>query len=149
MTVIAVKDRAMASDSASFLGSLVVDENARKIYRSRNGLFAATGEANDCYRVGLWFEGGEDPAAKPEGLRSGADGISGLILRPNGRAWLIDDRLSPHPCGQAATSVGGDQVVSFVEGAMAAGASAEEAVRLALPRCNYIGGFVQVERLDG
>jgi hypothetical protein len=36
----------------------------------------------------------------------------------------------------------------FLYGAMAAGASAEEAVRLALKYCGFAGGEVQVERLE-
>lgn len=139
----------MAADSASLQGSLIVNEHTKKIYRSRNGLFGAAGETNDCYRVGRWFEEGEDQAGKPDGLRSGEDSICGLILRLDGQVWFIDERLSPHPCGKTATSLGGEQAVTFVEGAMAAGASAEEAVRLSLSRCGYVGGFVQVERIDG
>lgn len=146
MTIIAVKAGVMAADSES------VDKSGLrspmpfpKIFRGPGGLVGMTGTLADIWRIGKWFESGE-PQQKPGNLKEGDEGVGIIILRPDGVVWHGDERLDFWP-GENPSTTGLSTACYFCEGAMAAGMSAEEAVRLTIGRVSHIGGPVQVERL--
>lgn len=144
MTIIAVKSGVMAADSHSFSDGTSFPCGFPKITRGPRGLIGIAGESNDCYRVSLWWkDGGEGDIP---GLRQHHDSIADLILKPDGSVWFMDERLIPHPVTEPATT-GEPDAATFTEGALHAGLSAEDAVRLAIIHCKSAGGEVQVERL--
>jgi hypothetical protein len=119
-----------------------------KIGGGPGGLIGISGSSRDCYRVLQWFANGEidDSIYRPRDLKTGEDGISALILRPDGSVWQMDETLAAYPCENPAT-VGYSSACAFTEGAMWAGLSAEAAVRLAIEHCTHVGGNVQVESI--
>jgi hypothetical protein len=153
VTVIAVKGRTMAADSWAVAVGMRWDIAFPKIVRGRGGLLGISGSTRDAYRVQRWFVEGEHqdpcqwPLCKPRDLKTGEDGISALILRPDGSLWHMDETLAPCPIANPST-VGYTTACAFVEGAMRAGLDAEAAVRLAIEHCTHVGGTVQVESID-
>ena len=146
MTIIVVKGRAMAADGAQFSGGMMAPAKFPKIWRGPNGLLGLCGGAADCYRVYLWFKDGMDPLKKPLGLLTGDDAICGLLLDSEGLVWFIDGRLILTPDNNP-TSAGVTTACAYAMGAMAQGASAGEAVGLAVLGCVHVGPPVQVETL--
>ncbi len=144
MTVIAVKDGVMAADGFVWSGGIGSPVPFPKIVRGPNGLLGLSGPSVDCRMVRGWFANGERESQKPKGIGEDDRGIVGLILRPDGSVWYLDWRLFPVPDNELAV-MGESDAATFVEGAMRAGASAEEAVRLAVYYCQSAGGIVQVE----
>lgn len=147
MTVIAVKGRTMAADSWASAVGMHWPIAFPKIRRGRGGLIGTSGASRDCWRVQQWFLIGEDPHDKPRDLKTGDEGVTALILRPDGSLWCIDETLAPWPTEGLGT-VGYTAACAFTEGAMRAGLSAEAAVRLAIKHCTHIGGDVQVESIE-
>mgnify|MGYP001595236702 CR=1 FL=1 len=146
MTVIAVKDGIMAADTASWHSN--VDRGARvsKIVHLPDGsLFGAAGWLPVIEQAREWLADGADPEKRP--AKAEADDLSGCLMRPDGSLWSVSFRFDiyPEPAGIDAQGAHNE----FLYGAMLAGASAEEAVRLAIRHCTHAGGEVQVERLDG
>jgi hypothetical protein len=147
VTIIAVKDGAMAADSES-----VTNRGLRspmpfpKITRGPGGLIGMTGALSDMWAVSQWFAGGEKLEDKPTSLKQGEEGVGIIILRPDGVVWRGDERLIFWK-GENPSTTGMSTACYFCEGAMAAGLSAEDAVRLTISRVDMIGGPVQVEHL--
>ena len=71
--------------------------------------------------------------------------FQGIRLEPNGTAWTQNKAGRPYDIGVDPQAIGGAQEMAF--GAMYAGASAEEAVRLCIGRHDAAGGEALVERL--
>jgi hypothetical protein len=117
-----------------------------KITRGPNGLIGVTGNATDCYLVSRWWANGGYVSQRPEKLMQGEHGIGAIVLQDDGSVWFMDERLEPYPTPEPAVT-GEGSASNFCEGAMHAGLSAEEAVRLAVKHCVHVGGDVQVERL--
>lgn len=151
MTIIAVKHRTMAADSWCFRGSSggPLPDGQHKIIRvPGGGLVGACGGALDIYRLHQWVRGGMDCDNQPRFLFPAEhdQSIDWLWLRLDGTLWRGDASLATHPV-TAPGAIGISEAAVFAEGAMAAGASVEVAVRLATERCVYVGGPVQVEHL--
>lgn len=147
MTIIAVKDGFMAADSESVTArGLRSPMPFPKIFRGPGGLIGMTGTLSDIWAVGQWFVSGELGGAKPDGLKVGEEGVGIIILRPDGVVWHGNESLRFWP-GENPSTTGMSTACYFCEGAMAAGMSAEEAVRLTISRVDHIGGPVQVEHL--
>jgi hypothetical protein len=150
MTIIALKDGIMAADSHVFSGGTHWPAASPKITRGPQGLIGIAGSIVDCWMVAKWWELGGRP--QPVGdppvnlLLKGPDGISAVILKNDGSAWYMDERCVPIPTVQP-TVIGQEDAATFCEGALYAGLSAEDAVRLAIKHCKSAGGEVQVERL--
>jgi hypothetical protein len=73
------------------------------------------------------------------------DGFSSIWLKPDGTAWLIEDDLYPVKIAAGFAACGAP--TTFMLGALYAGATAEEAVRLAIQHTDGAAGEVQVERI--
>lgn len=144
MTVIAVKDGIMAADTQSWHGNLKIS-SASKLRRFDIGIGGFTGWRPVIEIAQSWLEHGgpwgsdhQRPSAVAE-----AD-LSGVILRPDG-IWILTHKFDVYRSASAIECCGAHS--EFLFGAMLAGASAEEAVRLAILHCEYAGGEVEVMQL--
>ena len=144
MTVIAYKDGLMAADTQSWhIG--IRHAEAVKIVRLPDGsLFGAAGWQPEIERAQNWLANGADPTIRPAKAEE-AD-LEGILLKPDGSVWTVAHTFDVYRTNATTDAVGSQK--EFLYGAMAAGASAEEAVRLAIKCCGNAGGDVQVMRLN-
>jgi ATP-dependent protease HslVU (ClpYQ) peptidase subunit len=145
VTCIATDGRTMAADSMTCSGDLVLADATRKIVRGKDGsVMGCAGEAASCSLVREWFERGESHKAVPK-VPSQPDGdgdsrFKALILRPGGRLEFLDACFTPVAVKPPmAIGSGGDVAM----GAMMAGASPKEAVRIAASVVVSVGGPVR------
>lgn len=150
MTVIAVKDWVMAADGVESSTHLYYPMAWKKITRAPDGSLVGIGGPNiDAYAVHQWVLNGMD-FTRPPRISSKPDDEGPVVfvwLKLDGSLWVFDCTLNGYPVASPIYSIGSQTAVTFVEGAMFAGASAEQAVRLACEHVEYINGPVQVERL--
>lgn len=137
MTAIACKDGVIAADTAYWLGP-IISQYCDKIRRLKDRrLFAGSGQLSTIEACFAWLNGDAEKPA-PDG-----EPFTGIVLSHMGIV-RIDNRMLLYPGGEI--SVAGAHS-EFLLGALYAGASAEEAVRLAIRYGDSAGGDVQVERL--
>ena len=142
MTVIACRSGIMAADTATWDGDIKIGR-VKKIIRLRDGsLVAACGMASLIQAYYAWMQGKGDrpPDAEKQEDFSGIHLLVGGVVRVVDRIYREFDHDAEFYAEGSHTE--------FLYGAMAAGASAEEAVRLALKYGGFAGGEVQVEHLD-
>lgn len=138
MTVIACRDGVMAADTAVWQGEVMVGRLNKIIRLDDRSLLAMAGDSSLAQVCRDWLNGDHRPSPV------GEFDFGALWLRSTG-LFRIDHRfLAYADPGDYAAEGAHDE---FVLGAMAAGASAEEAVHLATKYCRRAGGEVQVERL--
>jgi hypothetical protein len=144
MTIICYRDGIMAADSAAFSGSVRVSTSV-KIIRTRNGaLFAAAGACSDTQAVGKWAQ--NDFEGDPPALTHSEDGdFAALYVKPSGDVLRLYTSLIPIPSYADFHAEG--CCLEMATGAMGAGASAEEAVRVCLQYGQGVGTPIQVESL--
>lgn len=146
MTVIACRDGIMAADSAVFQDGLCFGFS-EKIKRLTDGsLIAAAGPRPAIQQFHAWMAKVVTGEYAPQPDALGESEFGGLWLKADGSVYRISYKFEIYsdPCPFAAEGIG----VSFMMGALAHGASAEEAVRLAIAHCDGCGGDIQVERID-
>lgn len=140
MTVIAVRGKTIAADALETTGELI-SGLVVKLYRAHNGAVAgAAGNAYACQRFGVWFAG-----ARGKSPNISSDSFEALMLDIDGKIYLLDEHgtLLLRTGEYAALGSGAHLAL----GAMAAGATAEQAVAIAIKLNVMCGGEVQVERL--
>ena len=153
MTVIAVKDGIVAADTMCKSGPMCnrLLPGFSKIRRLPDG--SVMGGAGDLYDLLLmqeWMTGGmTEPRPK---LKVAPDKDNSLLVvwaKTDGSIWVMDEQEGPmFQQKQAAMYASGEfGAAMFVEGAMAAGASAEEAIRLAIGCCHSVGGDVHTLKI--
>jgi ATP-dependent protease HslVU (ClpYQ) peptidase subunit len=109
-----------------------------KIHRINGHLVGCAGSAAQNRAFIEWF--GNQSKPFPEFGDSHA-----LVIRPDGTAWFYEGSNSPlQICGKAAIGSGGD----FALAAMATGANAIEAVKIAEQLDIYCGGEIKSLKLD-
>ena len=145
MTAIAYRDGIMAADSLSTAGG-VVQGVSPKIIKNRSGDIAGVaGEGSLCANfLQAFIDGEEEVFLKSMPPASDREGISTIIVRADGQVfhgyaggmYPMDALFHADGCAHA-----------MVIGAMAAGASAEEAVRIACEYDTRCRGPIQVLRL--
>lgn len=142
MTTIAYRDGCIAGDTLACWGSNR-DGFATKVAKLGPVLAGASGSLSACQAFLDWFRSGMrgDPPAMPDG---GATAF-GLIVTP------VDDVLVWGPRGwertrNAAVAMGSGS--EFAQGAMEMGATAEQAVRVAMVHDTKTGGDITVLRRD-
>jgi ATP-dependent protease HslVU (ClpYQ) peptidase subunit len=141
VTTIATDGRSMAGDGLVHDHcDVIVNTAHRKVHRLQDGRLAGgAGNSFDVTAWVGWLNGGKTADCPIE-----SDRFSGLILNTDGSVLWVDhkgrEELSPVPC-----SVGSGQDLAY--GAMEAGASPEEAVRIACRRDIFSGGTITVEHL--
>jgi len=143
MTAIACRDGIMAADSGGWTAdSHVITPVSPKIRVTEHGLVACAGETDEIEDFHTWFLAGMPAYAKPE--KGG--GIGALWLRHDGTIWFAGARLRFVQCAGPFWAIGASE--RFLWGALHAGATAEQAVRLAIQHTDGAAGDVQVERLE-
>lgn len=144
MTVIACRDGSMAADSGVSQDGLCFGFTKKIVRLSDGSLVAAAGPRPAIQRFHRWMEGFASASNRPEPL--GENEFGALWLKADGSIHRISYKFEIYsdPCAFAAEGM----AVNFMMGAMAHGASAEEAVRLAVAHCDGAGGEVQVERVS-
>lgn len=153
MTAIAYRGGVLAADSLT-LGSDTVRGYSRKIVRSEKGtLGAACGLAGTAQMFRRWVETGRIDewieAGFPDSLpvNSERNQFGALIVTAQARVICVDWQGMAVEIDAPFYAEGGAEV--FLIGAMAAGASAEEAVAIAIKYDTGCGGAIQVERIGG
>lgn len=133
----------MAADSVGWTcGATVKASVAPKIKRMLDGgLFAAGGNTSEIVRFTAWMLGATDerPVFDKE------EQFTGLWAKPDWSLWLCDHTLHFYELHDPFFAVG--HPCTFMMGALHAGATAEQAVRLAVKHTDGAGGEVQVESL--
>lgn len=143
MTAIAYRDGVLAADTAGWYGDIVY-WHFSKIFRFSDGtLFAAMGQAE------YWdaFVKGRIKNEEPTEIPEKDEDFYGILILPCGKVQFLGRSFKPHDAGVAPFYAIGAHV-EFLTGAMAAGASAEEAVRLCIEYCAHAAGEVRIERLE-
>jgi hypothetical protein len=144
MTVIAYKDGIMVADSGTWSEGIVYEVPFPKLTRSPSGcVLGLAGKLSDAWLLRQWVLGDMPKDHKPEFSGKDQEEPAVLMARPDGSLWRSGGalRFCPEPLPSCAGEI---TAASFVEGAMAAGASAEEAVRLAIQHNCWAAGTPQV-----
>jgi len=142
MTTIAYRDGALATDSGVWQGNIIAGTRT-KVFRLEDGsLFAGCGASADRDECLEWLKKGALASGRPE-KSEGEQRFGGLLVRRDGRVINIDHKFRLTPAPNAVWHVCG-AAEEFLHGAMAAGASAEEAVTLAIAHTDGAVGPVQV-----
>lgn len=143
MTAIAYRDGIMAADTAAW-NDRIISGHVNKIVRLPCGsLFAAQGDREYIEAYLRWRrDGGERPAAVDK-----LELFFGLLVRPDGIAfWVGGSTYEPYPVDHPYAALGACQ--EYLYGALAAGATAAEAITLAIENHDSAGGKVQIEGLE-
>jgi ATP-dependent protease HslVU (ClpYQ) peptidase subunit len=141
MTTIAYRDGELATDSRITAGDMIVSDVRRKVHRLRDGSVVAwAGSVQDAELLLQAMRKTAPRAAKHPKLED----ISALHLRTDGSLWEYEGEawVKQDP-GYYATGSGSP----YAFAAMDAGATAKDAVRIAIKRDANSGGRVQSLRL--
>jgi hypothetical protein len=143
VTAIAYRDGVMAADTACYAGG-TLQGFTTKISRAPDGALAGVaGNTTICHEfLTLWREGKITPDWRPTIVGDAQFGA--LVAAPDGAVYEIDE-TGRHPYRSPFYAEGSAHPTLI--GAMAAGASAEEAVAIAIKYDAHCGGDIQVERL--
>lgn len=143
MTVIACRDGIMAADSGVYHDQLLVGY-ATKIVRHGDGsLAAAAGRRPLVQAFHRWIEAGALAESHPP--EADEESFGAIWLKPDRKIYRVSHKFEVYDDAGSFAAEG--IAVSFMLGAMAYGASAEDAVRLALKWSAYACGEIQLERL--
>lgn len=146
MTTIAWDGRSLAADRKISWGGGAMGET-RKVHRrdSDGALIGVCGGTGVAQALADWFLTGE-VGVKPDLSPTDDDAASGLIIRPDGALWHIYKHgLVPVSAPFLAFGSGAD----YALGAMAQGATAREAVAVAIRFDNGSGGEIDVLHAQG
>ena len=142
MTVIAYKNGILASDSLVTLGTARAG-SVRKICRGPNGSLAGLcGNTAYSDMFMSWIKSGE-PNSAPD--LSSDSSFTAIVIRPNGKVYMACSSTTLFLLKSPFHSIGSGS--DFAVGAMEMGATAEEAVRVAIKHCISCGGKVVTEKL--
>ena len=146
MTTIAYKDGILAFDSRITGGSTIHGWMTKGI-TTKTHIVAAAGAAQDIQAFFDWFEAGGLQADKTKfGLVDREVDIVALAVDKKGKVTIYEDRVYPTQIDSLfyAAGSGGDVAL----GALGAGASAVEAVRIAAKFDSATGGPIRTLKLD-
>jgi hypothetical protein len=137
LTTIATDGKSMAGDTLTSNGHIF--GFGEKIFRAPDGrIFGACGETAQCIKFRRWMmEGGDCPGFKEK--------FEALILNLDGTAHWFDEDCEMIPLMLPASIGTGGELAT---GAMEAGATPEEAVRIAAKRDTGTGGETTVLHLE-
>lgn len=146
MTAIVWRDGVLAADTAAWTGpdACILIPSVPKIQRLPDGgLIAACGAVDEIDQFHHWmFNDGI-----PDGSKFDKDeGFSAVWIKPDGSLWSCWHTLRMIQTVAPWIALGRSEI--FMYGALAAGASAEQTVRLAIEHTDGAGGDVQIERLE-
>jgi 20S proteasome alpha/beta subunit len=154
VTIICIKNGIIAADGGVFCQHVIDATDVKKIFRAADGaLGACAGPTSVCeYFRRQLFEnsnvgdrriGGRLVSGFKELLED--DAFQAIWLEPTGEIRRMRENGVVSGRGEAMAAVGTSE--DFAMGAMRAGASAEEAVRLCIEFTVYAAGEVQIEHL--
>jgi ATP-dependent protease HslVU (ClpYQ) peptidase subunit len=138
MTTLAYRDGELATDSRVTAGDMIVSDRRRKVHRLRDGSVVAW--SGSVQQAELLLQ-----AMRKKGMKHPKlDEISALHLKTDGTLWEYEGEawVKQDP-GYYATGSGSP----YAFAAMDAGASAKDAVRIAIKRDANSGGKVQSLKL--
>jgi ATP-dependent protease HslVU (ClpYQ) peptidase subunit len=138
MTTLAYRDGELATDSRITSGDMIISDTRKKVHRLRDGSILAW--SGSVQQAELLLRAMRKTGTKIPKL----DDISALHLRTDGTLWEYEGEawVKQDP-GYYATGSGS----AYAFAAMDAGASAKEAVRIAIKRDAASGGRVQSLKL--
>lgn len=140
MTAIAYKDGIMAADGAVWSGCVALSFTDKKITRLQDGSLAGcAGDTGSIVKFLHWARGGFETGKLPPMKKE----FAAIVAKLDGTVMEFDSNQGFAEISHFTFAAKG-YADEFLYGAMAAGATAEEAVRSACERCAYIGGEVQV-----
>lgn len=151
MTAIAYRDGVMAADTGVWYDSQFVCGHIQKIRRLEGGALLAMGGG---LGFGEWFAkhlNPDDPwsaHASESAPEVPPESFAAILVTPNGDVWRYNGSLLPFRETGSFCATGAGSAVGILTGAMAAGATAEEAIWIAMRHCDSAAGNVQVERLN-
>jgi hypothetical protein len=145
VTVIVCREGFMAADTAGWdYDGRVVKSNRRKIVRlgglHAGSLFAACGELENAEALIEKLNGGDIGDYTIDD-----NDFCAIEALPDGTILRYLKKMRPVAVNQPFIAIGANE--SFLYGALYAGASAEDAVRLAIRYTDSAGGDVQVEHI--
>ena len=148
MTIVCYKDGTLAADTAIWNGDTLTGHATKIVKNRHNYLVGATGDYPICQDFISWVEehlGDIEELGDFPVPDEGAD-IAGIIISPedivthyDGNGYPIVGIVSPY----YAEGLGADMAI----GAMAAGATAEQAVQICIDHLARVGGSVDTVRL--
>lgn len=151
MTTVAYRDGIMAGDSGN-LYSNVMYRGAVKVARgpdgSLHGITGGAGDAGEYIRWVLAGMPGEAPKPEPTNREEGLSAFVALVVPPGGsvlRLWTAFGWEDHHGVPFFAIGAGSEMAI----GAMAAGATAEEAVAIVAEHSTYAAHPIRTVSLGG
>lgn len=147
MTIWVYRNGVLASDSAIFADTIVVG-TIRKITKEAGWLAAGAGNARDMALFLDTFEANIEEAEEEFAISSDAklENLAGIIVSPKGEVYHIDSGGYPYQCDAEFHAGGIGEPMAM--GALAMGATAEEAVQVCIDYSAYCDGAIQVVKLD-
>lgn len=156
MTTIAVKDGIMVGDGRCSLGSTVIKDDMVKVFWINNHLMGGAGRARSISTFAQWLQKHTDYTIINQEVGDLVDLIppvlqddeefTALVLTPDKQVLMYDGNVALNLGQDVPASIGSGSV--FALAAMDAGASAEEAVKIAMKRDVYSGGEITVVQLE-
>lgn len=141
MTTIAYKDGILSFDSRITSGSVMHGWMVKGKIVGQH-LVAASGAAQDIQAFFDWFEAGADQKKKADfGLYDREADLCALVVDAKGKVTIYEDRVYPIFIEHLFYAVGSGAEIAI--GAMAAGKSAAESVRLASKFDSATGGPIR------
>lgn len=138
MTTIATDGKSMAGDGQAEIAETIMVSNRRKVYRTDEGvIIGCAGNSVDAKRFRAWF-GTKGPKPRFKSIQA-------LVLYPSGKLEYWNEEMEPTEMTAPAAIGSG---MDFALGAMGAGASPAEAVKIAATRDPFSGGDITVEHLQ-
>lgn len=136
MTVIAWDGKTLAGDKQSNFNG--IRSRTRKVYKVSRGVFGCSGITSECQAYVRWAKNPVIPAPI-------FTDINILFIDNDLRVWLSDQSGQWSLLKQPVSAIGSGSELAI--GAMLAGATAKEAVRLACRTSIYCGMGIDVVRL--
>lgn len=149
MTIICIKNGIVAADTGGFQSTVITTLTAEKIVRSADGAIGGScGETSATSAFRSWFSlstpdirHNSNPV-HPLKFEKDTD-FDSMWLEPNGEIWRMDWAGRPWKFSDNFAAIGAPYEMAL--GAMLAGASAAEAVRICIERHAYAAGDVVTE----
>lgn len=144
MSVVCYRDGVMASDSGIFIGDVLIG-NVKKIIKTDDGFLAgACGNAEDSSLfLDVASEGMDDDMVFSEECKFIS--LNALYVNPKGEVFSVGNKGYPFKVDAPFYAEGAGAEIAL--GAMAAGASAEEAVEIAIKYSIWCTGPVKTIKL--
>jgi len=156
LTTIAVKDGIMVGDGRCSLGSTVIKDDMVKVFWVNNHLMGGAGRARSISTFAQWLQKHTDYTIVNQEVGDLVDLIppvlqddeefTALVLTPDKQVLMYDGNVALNLGHDVQASIGSGSV--FALAAMDAGASAEDAVKIAMKRDVYSGGEITVVQLE-